>query len=148
MWFYEYYIIHHITRVRGCTTLRPQEGSMSNNGNAQSDLIIDDRMENSLVDTATVCSTLLVPQHCNCVGCTEYINYRIGSSSVKVIWSHTILVKKGSQVLESNTEWPYKQHGPWITLSLGAKFLQATCLNITISPEKFFFCSWRVWELE
>ena len=38
-----------------------EESSMSNNDHVQSNLLIDDRMEDSPFDTATVCSTSLVP---------------------------------------------------------------------------------------
>ena len=38
-----------------------EESSMSNNDHVQSNLVIDDRMEDSPFDTATVCSTSLVP---------------------------------------------------------------------------------------
>ena len=49
-----------------------EEHSLSKNNNVQSDLIIDNRMKDSPVDTANVCSTLLVPQPCTFVGCTVY----------------------------------------------------------------------------
>ena len=49
-----------------------EECSFSNNDNVHGDLVIDDHMEDSSVDSANVCSTLLVPQPCTCAGFTDY----------------------------------------------------------------------------
>ena len=49
-----------------------EKSSISNNDHAQSDLVIDDRMEDSPFNTATVCSTSLLPQPCTRVGYTDY----------------------------------------------------------------------------
>ena len=65
--------MHQVSAAQHSDCNDVEEGSLSNNDNVQSDLVIDDRMEDSPVDTANVCSTLLVPQPCTCVGCTDYI---------------------------------------------------------------------------
>jgi len=83
--------------LRQCYCNDVQESSFSNNDNVHGDLMIDDQMEDSPVDTANACSTLLVPQPCTCAGCTDYTKPNQPqevSSSVK----GDPIARKGSQV--------------------------------------------------
>ena len=64
--------MYQVSAVQNLNRNDVEEGSFSNNDNVHGDLVIDDQMEDSPVDTVNVCSTLLVPQPCTCAGCTDY----------------------------------------------------------------------------